>query len=111
MKLVIQIPCFNEEETLPKAVDALPRQVEGFSEVEFLVIDDGSTDRTSEVARECGVHHVVRFTANRGLARGFMAAHLRWSMATAASCSLVVPNRSMCRCAASAYIGSAPAKR
>jgi glycosyltransferase involved in cell wall biosynthesis len=73
MKLVIQIPCFNEEKTLPQTIAALPREVKGFDRVEFLVIDDGSTDRTSQQAVECGVHHLVKFTGNRGLARGFMA--------------------------------------
>ncbi len=73
MKLVIQIPCFNEEKTLPDAIADLPREVEGFDEVEYLVIDDGSKDRTAGVARECGVHHLVQFSGNRGLARGFMA--------------------------------------
>ena len=73
MKLVIQIPCLNEEETLPATLRDLPRTVEGFDEVEWLVIDDGSTDRTIEVAREHGVDHVVRLTNNKGLASGFQA--------------------------------------
>jgi len=73
MKLMIQIPCYNEADTLGVALDALPRQVEGFDIVEILVIDDGSSDNTAEVAREHGVHHIVRFTKNRGLARGFVA--------------------------------------
>jgi glycosyltransferase involved in cell wall biosynthesis len=73
MKLIIQIPCFNEEQTLPDAVAALPREIDGIDTIELLVIDDGSTDRTAEVASECGVHHLVRFAGNRGLARGFMA--------------------------------------
>lgn len=73
MKLMIQIPCFNEAETLGVALEALPKQVEGFDVVEVLVIDDGSSDNTVEVAREHGVHHIVRFTKNRGLARGFLA--------------------------------------
>jgi len=73
MKLIIQIPCYNEAETLGVTLEALPRRVEGFDSVEWLVIDDGSTDNTMEVARAHGVHHIVRFTKNRGLARGFLA--------------------------------------
>src|SRR3954468_18568183 len=73
MKLVIQIPCLNEEETLPATLRELPRSVEGFDEVEWLIIDDGSTDRTIEVAREQGVDHIVRLTNNKGLASGFQA--------------------------------------
>ncbi|MBU3674700.1 MAG: glycosyltransferase family 2 protein [Solirubrobacteraceae bacterium] len=73
MKLIIQIPCLNEEETLPATLADLPRQVEGFDEVEWLIIDDGSTDRTVEVARAHGVDHIVRLTNNRGLAAGFQA--------------------------------------
>jgi len=72
MKLVIQIPCLNEEDSLPVTLADLPREVPGFDTVEWLVIDDGSTDRTSEVARRCGVDHVVRHSANLGLARAFM---------------------------------------
>jgi len=73
VKLIIQIPCYNEGETLDIALGALPREVDGFDQVEWLIIDDGSTDDTVKVARENGVDHVVRFTTNRGLARGFMA--------------------------------------
>ena len=72
MKLIIQIPCFNEEAQLPETLAALPREVEGFDTVEWLVIDDGSTDRTAEVARAGGVDHVVSLGHNQGLARGFM---------------------------------------
>ena len=72
-KLIIQIPCLNEEATLPETVADLPREVDGFDTVEYLVIDDGSTDRTIEVAREIGVEHIVRLTNNRGLAAAFQA--------------------------------------
>jgi glycosyltransferase involved in cell wall biosynthesis len=72
-KLIIQIPCFNEAETLPAALADLPREVEGFEGVEWLIIDDGSADDTAEVARRNGVHHVVRHTRNQGLARAFMS--------------------------------------
>ena len=73
MKLIIQIPCKDEEEALPVTLADLPREVEGFDTVEWLVIDDGSTDRTVEVAREHGVDHIVRLTNNKGLAAGFQA--------------------------------------
>ena len=73
MKLIIQIPCFNEEETLPATLADLPRTVPGIDAVEWLVIDDGSTDGTVEVARAGGVDHVVRLTNNKGLAAGFQA--------------------------------------
>ncbi len=73
MKLIIQIPCFNEEATLPGTLADLPREVEGIETVEWLVIDDGSTDRTVEVARENGVDHIVRLTNNKGLAAAFQA--------------------------------------
>lgn len=73
MKLIIQIPCFNEAETLAIALAALPREVGGFDSVEWLIINDGSSDNTVEVARECGVDHIVDFLDNQGLAKGFMA--------------------------------------
>ena len=73
MKLIIQIPCLNEEETLPATLADLPREVDGFDTVEWLIIDDGSTDRTVEVARGNGVDHIVRLTNNKGLAVGFQA--------------------------------------
>lgn len=72
MKLIIQIPCFNESATLAVTVAALPRSLAGFDTVEWLVIDDGSQDNTSEVARSLGVDHVVRHTRNQGLAKAFM---------------------------------------
>ncbi|HET6807309.1 MAG TPA: glycosyltransferase family 2 protein, partial [Frateuria sp.] len=73
MKLIIQIPCFNEAETLGITLSELPHKVDGFDTVEWLIIDDGSTDNTGEVARRNGVHHVVRHPVNRGLAVGFMS--------------------------------------
>lgn len=73
MKLVVQIPCYNEENTLAEALASIPRTIPGIDLVETLVINDGSSDRTSEVARANGVDHIVRFTRNKGLAQGFMA--------------------------------------
>ena len=73
MKLIIQIPCLDEEATLPATIADLPREIPGIDEVELLVVDDGSTDRTVAVARECGVDHIVRLTNNKGLAAGFQA--------------------------------------
>jgi glycosyltransferase involved in cell wall biosynthesis len=73
MKLIIQIPCFDEEQTLPLTLADLPRELDGFDVVEWLVIDDGSTDRTIEVARKHGVDHIVKLTNNKGLAAGFQA--------------------------------------
>lgn len=72
MKLIIQIPCLNESETLAVSIRALPRQVPGFDRVEWLVIDDGSSDNTAELAKELGVDHIVRHPVNRGLATAFM---------------------------------------
>ena len=73
MKLIIQIPCFNEEETLAIALNALPREIDGIDVIEYLIINDGSTDNTVEVARDWGVNYVVNFKRNKGLAKGFMA--------------------------------------
>ena len=73
MKLIIQIPCLNEEDQLPATLADLPRQVAGIDEVEWLVVDDGSTDRTVEVARAHGVDHIVKLTNNKGLASAFQA--------------------------------------
>jgi len=72
MKLIIQLPCFNEQDSLPVTLACLPRTVEGFDSVEWLVVDDGSSDATSAVARSLGVDHVVAHAANLGLARAFM---------------------------------------
>ncbi|MGR0320241.1 glycosyltransferase [Agromyces sp. ZXT2-3] len=71
MKVFVQIPCLNEEETLPAVLKSIPREIPGVDEVEILVIDDGSTDRTVEVAKELGVTHFVRHARNMGLARSF----------------------------------------
>lgn len=73
MKLIIQIPCRNEEQTLAITLGELPREVEGFDEVEWLVINDGSTDRTVEIAINNGVDHIVNLPKHQGLAKGFMA--------------------------------------
>ena len=71
MKLIIQIPCYNESETLPQTIGDLPKTVPGFDAVEYLVIDDGSSDGTAQIAESLGVHHVVRMPRNRGLAAAF----------------------------------------
>lgn len=73
MKLIIQIPCLNEEATLPETLSGLPRSLPGFTKVEWLVVNDGSTDRTVEVARSLGVDHIVDLPINRGLAKAFSA--------------------------------------
>ena len=72
MKLIVQIPCLNEEKTLPETFKDIPREIEGIDLVEILIIDDGSTDRTVAVARELGVDHIVQNTRNKGLAISFM---------------------------------------
>lgn len=73
MKLIIQIPCYNEAGTLARVLNILPRKVAGFDKVEWLIINDGSTDDTVEVAKSCGVDYIVNFIHNQGLAKGFMA--------------------------------------
>lgn len=73
MKLIIQIPCYNEEETLAGTYADLPKQIAEIDEIEYLIINDGSRDKTVEVARKLGFHHIVTFKLNKGLARGFMA--------------------------------------
>lgn len=73
MKLIIQVPCYNEEETLGITYSDLPKHIDGIDEIEYLIINDGSKDRTVEVARELGFHYVVNFKQNKGLAKGFMA--------------------------------------
>lgn len=70
-KLIIQIPCLNEAETLPATLAKLPRQIDGVDTIEYLIVDDGSSDDTSGVARRWGVHHIVRHRRNRGLAEAF----------------------------------------
>ena len=73
MKLIIQIPCYNEAETLEVALNDLPKHIEGIDVIEYLIINDGSKDNTVEVARKWGVNYIVSFRNNKGLARGFMA--------------------------------------
>ena len=73
MKLIIQIPCYNESETLEIALNDLPKHIDGIDEIEYLIINDGSKDNTVEVARNWGVHYIVNFRRNKGLAKGFMA--------------------------------------
>ena len=73
MKLIIQIPCYNEEETLQIALNELPKQIDGIDEIEYLIINDGSKDNTVQVAKDWGIHYVVNFRQNKGLAKGFMA--------------------------------------
>ena len=73
MKLIIQIPCYNEEETLELAYNDLPRHIDGIDTIEYLIINDGSRDGTVKRARELGFHHIVSFKQNKGLAKGFMA--------------------------------------
>ena len=73
MKLIIQIPCYNEAETLEIALNDLPKHIDGIDEIEILIINDGSKDNTVEVAKRWGVNYVVNFRKNRGLAKGFMA--------------------------------------
>lgn len=73
MKLIIQIPCFNEADTLEIALNALPKKIEGIDEIKYLIINDGSTDNTVETAEKWGIDYVVNFKRNKGLAKGFMA--------------------------------------
>lgn len=73
MKLIVQIPCYNEEKTLPATLNDLPKRIQGIDTIETLIIDDGSTDRTQEIAHKCGVNHIISFKNNRGLAKAFSA--------------------------------------
>ena len=73
MKLIIQIPCYNEAETLEITLNDLPKKLDGIDEIEYLIVNDGSRDNTVEVAKKWGVHHIVSFKQNKGLAKGFMA--------------------------------------
>jgi glycosyltransferase involved in cell wall biosynthesis len=73
LKLIIQIPCYNEAQTLPGTVQALPRQIEGIEAIEYLIIDDGSDDNTKEVAKSLGIHHIIHLSRHSGLAAAFVA--------------------------------------
>lgn len=73
MKLIVQIPCYNESGTLEIALNALPKKIDGIDQIEYLIINDGSIDDTVEVAKTWGVHYIVNFRRNKGLAKGFMA--------------------------------------
>lgn len=73
MKLIIQISCFNEEESLPDTLNSLPKKLEGVDDIRVLIINDGSTDNTAKVAADCGADHIISFKKNQGLARSFMA--------------------------------------
>lgn len=73
MKLMIQIPCYNEAETLEITLNDLPKEIDGIDIIEYLIINDGSKDETVKVAKDWGVHHIVNFKQNKGLAKGFMA--------------------------------------
>ena len=73
MKLIIQVPCYNEAQTLEIALNHLPKHIDGIDEIEYLIINDGSRDDTVKVAKNWGVNYVVNFRTNRGLAKGFMA--------------------------------------
>lgn len=73
MKLIIQIPCYNEADTLEVALNDLPKSIDGIDEIEYLIINDGSSDDTEKVAKEWGVHYIVHFKRNLGLAKGFLA--------------------------------------
>jgi glycosyltransferase involved in cell wall biosynthesis len=71
MKLIVQIPCYNEEATLPLVINTIPKFIPGIDKVETLIVDDGSSDKTVKVARKLGVHHIVRHRKNKGLAVSF----------------------------------------
>lgn len=72
MKLIIQIPCYNESKTLPDTIKDLPKKIKGITSIEYLVIDDGSSDNTSEIAKKLGVHHILKLETNHGLAKTFI---------------------------------------
>jgi glycosyltransferase involved in cell wall biosynthesis len=71
VKVIIQIPCKDEQETLPLTFRDLPKHIPGVDVLEYMIINDGSSDRTSEIARELGIHHIIEFNSNRGLGRAF----------------------------------------
>ena len=72
MKLIIQIPCYNEEKTLPVTLSSLPRKINGIDKIEYLIIDDGSKDGTINIAEKSGTHHIIKHSKNLGLAKAFI---------------------------------------
>ena len=92
MKLIIQIPCYNEAETLEVALNDLPKHIEGIDVIEYLIINDGSKDNTVEVARKWGVNYIVSFRNNKGLARGLVQILLLIQMQITSIVELILRN-------------------
>ena len=91
MKLIIQVPCYNEAQTLEIALNHLPKHIDGIDEIEYLIINDGSRDDTVKVAKNWGVNYVVNFRTNRGLAKGFMRGWMPACETVRISLSILMP--------------------